>query len=171
MGFWDVLRGKRAQTSDSPAEQPIAPGDYGPGRLWKRVLVPALDCPFSLRSVEVATRLAGATKGSVNLAYFVEVPRAFALDAAIPESEIAASEALEQARNSAAALQVPTDISVHRTRSARDAILKLIVDENIDILILGGRADSARGLPVELIRELFDRAPCEVALDYIPAGK
>jgi nucleotide-binding universal stress UspA family protein len=133
--------------------------------------VPAFDNPFSLRSVEVATRLAGSTKGAVLLAYFVEVPRALALDASIPESEIVASECLEQARDSAVLLQVPTDIFVHRTRSARDGILKLIAEEKVDLIVLGGRADNARGLSHDLIRELFERAPCEVVLDFIPAGR
>ena len=47
---------------------------------------------------------------------------------------------------------------MHRTRSAPDGILRLIAQEKIDLLILGGRPDGNRGLPTDLARDLFQRA-------------
>ena len=140
-------------------------------RQWKRVLVPALDMPYSMRSLEVAYRLAQGTSGTVNLAFILEVPRALPLDAALPEAEIVASSALDDARQAAVPFKVTVEPFVHRTRNAADGILKLITQENIDLLVLGGRPDGLRGLPKDLTRELFRRATCEVVLDYIADEK
>jgi nucleotide-binding universal stress UspA family protein len=140
-------------------------------RQWKRVLVPALETPYSMRSLQVAYRLAQGTGGSVKLAFILEVPRALPLDSALPDLESVALAALEDARVSALPYGIPIEPFVHRTRSAADGILKLIAQEGIDLLVLGGRPDGLRGLPSELNRELFRRAPCEVVLDYIADEK
>ena len=140
-------------------------------RQWKRVLVPAVDMPYSMRSLEVAYRLAQGTGGTVNLAFILEVPRALPLDAALPEAEIVASSALDDARQAALPFKVSAEPFVHRTRNAADGILKLIAQDNIDLLVLGGRPDGLRGLSRDLNRELFRRATCEVVLDYIADEK
>lgn len=140
-------------------------------RQWKNVLVPAVDAPYSMRSLEVAYRLAQGTGGAVKLAFVVEVPRALPLDAVLPNSESVASSALDAAREAARPYRVTVEPFVHRTRNARDGILKLITQENVDLMVLGGRPDGLRGLPSDLTRELFRRAPCEVVLDYIADEK
>ena len=138
---------------------------------WKRVLVPAVDAGYSMRGLEVAFRLAQATGATVQLAYVIEVPRALPLEAALPESEMLAATTLRDGQEAARAYKVPVEAFVHRTRSAPDGILKLIAQEKTDLLVLGGRPDAIRGLPSELLREMFRRAPCEVVLDYIADEK
>ncbi len=161
------------QQSETEAGQESAAGGEAAGtkRQWKRVLVPAVDMPYSMRSLEVACRLAQGTGGSVSLAFILEVPRALPLEAALPEAEIVASSALDDAREAARPFRVPVEPFVHRTRSAADGILRLIAQENIDLLVLGGRPDGLRGLSKDLTRELFRRATCEVVLDYIADEK
>ena len=140
-------------------------------RQWQRILVPAVDRPYSMRCLEVAYRLAQDTGALVQLAYVLEVPRSLALEAMLPESEIMASEALRMAEQAAIPFKVKVEAFVHRTRSAPDGILRLIAQEKIDLLILGGRPDGNRGLPSDLARDLFQRAPCEVVVDYIAGEK
>lgn len=140
-------------------------------RQWKRVLVPAVDMPYSMRSLEVAYRLAQGTGGTVSLAFILEVPRSLPLDAALPEAEVVASSALEDGREAARPFRVTVEPFVHRTRNAADGILKLVTQENIDLLVLGGRPDGLRGLSSDLTKELFRRATCEVVLDYIADEK
>lgn len=138
---------------------------------WKRVLVPAVDAGYSMRGLEVAFRLAQATGATVQLAYVIEVPRALPLEAALPESEMLAATTLRDGQEAARAYKVPVEAFIHRTRSIPDGIMKLIAQNKTDLLVLGGRPDAVRGLPSELLRELFRRAPCEVVLDYIADEK
>ncbi len=140
-------------------------------RQWKRILVPAVDVAYSMRSLQVAFRLAQETGATVLLAFVMEVPRALPLEASLPDSETVAARALADAQEAARPQRVPVEPFVHRTRSARDGILKLIGQENVDLLVLGARPDGLRGLPGDLTRELYERAPCEVVLDYIAGEK
>jgi nucleotide-binding universal stress UspA family protein len=141
------------------------------GHPWKKILVPAVDRPYSGRCLEVAYRLAQDSGAVVQLAYVLEVPRALALEAALPELEIAASDALRVAQQRAIPFKVTVEPYVHRTRSAREGILRLVAQEKIDLLVLGGRPDGNRGLPSELARNLFEECPCETVVDYIAGEK
>lgn len=159
-----------------PREEADATGETGKEAArtqdtWKRLLVPAVDAGYSMRSLEVAFRLAQGTEATVQLAFVIAVPRALPLEAALPESEMLAAITLRDAQEAARAYKVPVEAFVHRTRSAPEGILKLIAQEKTDLLILGGRPDAIRGLPKELLRELFRRAPCEVVMDYIADEK
>lgn len=140
-------------------------------RRWQRMMVPAVDRPYSMRCLEVAYRLAQDTGALVQLAYILEVPRTLALEALLPEAEVMASEALQIAQQAAIPFKVKTEPFVHRTRNARDGILRLIAQEKVDLLLLGGRPDGNRGLPSDLARDLFQCAECEVVVDYIAGEK
>lgn len=147
------------------AEAPLAPGQ------WHCLLIPALDQPFSSRALEVAYRLAQGTTATVQLAFFIEVPRALALDAALPDTEAVAGSALRAAQEEAVPFGVSVQPVIHRTRSAHDRILSLIAEEKVDLLVLGARPDRQRGLPGDMARDLFLAAPCEVIVDYIANEK
>ncbi len=140
-------------------------------RQWKRILVPAVDRPFSGRCLELAYRLAQDTDAKVQLAYVLEVPRSLALEAGLPEIEVAAGDALRVAQQRAIPFKVTVEPYVHRTRSAREGILRLVAQEKIDLLVLGGRPDGNRGLPSDLARDLFISCPCETIVDYIAGEK
>ncbi len=164
MSLLNRLRGDRAA---SPAEANQAPS---PGQ-WQSLLIPAVDQPYSNRALEVAYRLAQGTNARVQLAYLIEVPRILPLDAALPEAESVAANALHIAERAAIPYKVNVESVIHRTRKAHDRILSLIPEENVDLLVLGARPDRTRGLPGDMARELFLAAPCEVIVDYIANEK
>lgn len=141
-----------------------------PGR-WNCLLIPAVDQPYSNRCLEVAFRLAQGTDAEVQLAFLIEVPRSLPLDAALPDIEEVAANALNIAERAAIPYKVKVTSAIHRTRKAHDRILSLIPEEKIDLLVLGARPDRLRGLPGEMARELFLAAPCEVVVDYIANEK
>ncbi len=138
---------------------------------WNCLLIPAVDQPYSNRSLEVAYRLAQGTDAEVQLAFLIEVPRALPLDAALPYIEEVAANALNVAERAAIPYKVKVTSAIHRTRKAHDRILSLIPEEKVDLLVLGARPDRLRGLPGEMARELFLAAPCEVVVDYIANEK
>ena len=148
----------------APAAGP-APGQ------WSRMLIPAVDQAYSNRALEMAYRLAEGTSTKIQLAYIIEVPRALPLDAALPDAESVAANALNIAERAAMPYNVQVASVIHRTRKAKERILSLIAEERVDLLVLGARPDRLRGLPGEMTRELFFAAPCEVLVDYIANEK
>jgi CIC family chloride channel protein len=161
-----LLGGSAARAAQAPAEG-ASRGAIIDGKCWKRVLVPAMGRPYSVRSIELACRLARTSNATVHLAYVMEVPRSMVIEASIPDIEVLAESVLQDGEDVARQYKVPVISSVYRTRNADDGILKLIKEAECDLLVLGARPDEARGLPRDLIRQLFRSAPCEVVLDYI----
>lgn len=150
--------------------RPKSEGSASPGQ-WTRMLIPAVDQPYSNRALEVAYRLAEGTKTRIQLAYIIEVPRILPLDASLPDAESVAANALNIAERAAVPYKVQVESTIHRTRKAYERILSLIAEERIDLLVLGARPDRLRGLPGDMSRELFLAAPCEVIVDYIANEK
>jgi nucleotide-binding universal stress UspA family protein len=134
---------------------------------WHTILVPAFERPYSKRCLAVASRLAKGSGGTVMLSYLMEVPRAFPLDADQPEEELIADRVLADAEAVVRSFHVPVRTTVTRTRTVREGILKLIHNEEVDLLVLGRRYDDARGISRELATELFEEAPCEVIVDFV----
>ena len=157
--------GNRAESASSEAEQTPTAGQ------WQCLLIPAVDQPYSNRALEVAYRLAQGTNAQIRLAYLIEVPRILPLDAALPDAEAVAANALSIAERAAIPYKVNVQSVIHRTRKAHDRILSLIPEEKVDLLVLGARPDRTRGLPGDMARELFLAAPCEVIVDYIANEK
>ena len=150
---------------------PHRPAPAPPPGQWQSMLIPAVDQPYSERSLEVAYRLAEGTGTRIQLAYIIEVPHILPLDAALPEPEAVAANALSIAERAAIPYKVQVESVIHRTRKAKERILTLITEEQVDLLVLGGRPDRLRGLPGDMTRELFLAAPCEVIVDYIANEK
>ena len=155
----------RVRPGSLPNAERSAPGQ------WSCMLIPAVDQAYSNRALEMAYRLAAGTRTQIQLAYIIEVPRILPLDAALPDAESVAANALNIAERAAVPYGVSVQSVIHRTRNAKDRILSLIAEEKADLLILGGRPDRLRGLPAELNRELFFAAPCEVLVNYIANEK
>lgn len=164
MSLWSRVFGGRNAAPDGSVESTRT------GQ-WKCLLIPAVDQPYSNRSLEVAYRLAQGTNARVHLAFLIEVPRALALEAVMPDAEAVAANALNIAERAAIPYKIQVESMIHRTRKAHERILSLIPEENVDLLVLGARPDRLRGLPGEMARELFLAAPCEVVVDYIANEK
>lgn len=167
---WLHRKSKSSEDADaevSTCENPVPLME----RKWKRVLAPAVDMPYSMRSLEVAFRLAQGAGAVVKLAFVIEVPRALPMEASMPDTESVAEASLRDAQEAARPYRIVVEPFIQRTRNASDGILKLISQESIDLLVLGGRPDSIRGLSRDLMHDLFKRATCEVVLDYIADEK
>jgi nucleotide-binding universal stress UspA family protein len=129
--------------------------------------VPAIGRPYSVRSIELACRLAKTSNATVHLAYVMEVPRSMVIDASIPDVEALAASVLKDGEEVTRPYKVPVISSIYRTRNAEDGVLKLTREAECDLLVLGARPDEARGLPRDMTKHLFRAARCEVVLDYI----
>lgn len=148
----------------------FSPAPSAPGQ-WRSLLIPAVDQPYSNRALEVAFRLAQGTDARIQLAYLIEVPHILSLNAAMPDAESVAANALHIAERAAIPYKVNVESVIYRTRKAHERILSLIPEGKVDLLVLGARPDRTRGLPGDMARELFLAAPCEVIVDYIANEK
>jgi len=164
MSLFSRLRPRRADASAADG------GAALPGQ-WRCMLIPAVEQPYSERALQLAYRLAAGTGTRVQLAYIIEVPRILPLDAALPDAESVAANALNIAERAAVPYNIQVESLIHRTRNAKERVLSLIAEEHVDLLVLGGRPDRLRGLPGDMTRELFLAAPCEVIVDYIANEK
>jgi nucleotide-binding universal stress UspA family protein len=123
-----------------------------------------------MRGVHAACRLCQETSGAeLRLVYVIEVPRSAALQAIMPVEDGMAEDALGAAVEAAASFGVNARTEVLRTREATDGIAKYVLQQSIDLLFLGARADNIRGLPLRQCRDLYERVTCEVILNYIGA--
>ena len=137
---------------------------------WRKIVLPAVSAPFSMRSVHAACRLfkeAGAEE--LRFLYVVEVPRSVALKASMPVEDGMAEDALGAAVSAAAAFGVHAHTEVLHVREATDGIAKFVASQNFDLIVLGARADGLRGLPLDVCRDLYQKVECEVILNYVGA--
>lgn len=161
-----------------------------PSKIYRRILVPAAaDMPIGADAVQLACRLAGknsAAAGSntpitaVVLAYVIEVPRAFALSAALPEEEAAANDALARAAEAVRACGLQAVSVVRRGRGVLDETLRAASEENADLLVVttgqvgpdstpfspGGGEEETTGTEESFSSQIARRAPCEVVLAH-----
>jgi nucleotide-binding universal stress UspA family protein len=135
---------------------------------WKKIILPAVAAPFSMRSVHAASRLSQQTNNhDLRLIYFIEVPRSVALQASMPVEDGMAEDALGDAVSAALTFGVTAHTEVIRVREATDGIAKYVAQQGVDLILLGARADGLRGLPLDLCRELYLKVSCEVILNYV----
>ena len=88
---------------------------------WRHIFVPAIGAPFSMRAIQAACRLAlNAPGAEMRLVYVIEVPRSFALEAALPGDEAMAEDALgygvEAARSYGVRAVAEASVGVMRPR-------------------------------------------------------
>lgn len=164
-----------------------------PAKPYRCVLLPATrPMGFAPSAVELACRLAavgsggGAAAGaSVLLAFLIEVPRALAVDAPLPDEEAEAERALAEAARLVEARGLRAVTRVCKGRAAAEEALRVAREEKVDLLVLP-TSDPAAGpnnpsavLPAvgaaavddvavdpvrALTAELARRAPCEIVL-------
>jgi nucleotide-binding universal stress UspA family protein len=135
---------------------------------WKKIVLPAIGAPFSMRSVLAACRLCQQSSAAeLRLVYVIEVPRSVALQASMPAEEDMAEDALGAAVAASQTFGVRAHTEVLHVREAAEGIAKYVTQQGADLVVLGTRADSLRGLPLELCRDLYERIPCEVILNYV----
>ena len=136
-----------------------------PAKSFRHVLLPATErMAWTPGAVALACRLAGSG-ASVLLAYIIEVPRALALDADLPEEEAQARRALTRASEMVRKYGLPVQAQIRKARVAVEETLRAAGEEKADLLVLivaddkNEDADSPLAARAE---ELARRAPCEV---------
>ncbi len=165
-----------------------------PPKIYRRILVPAAaDMPIGASAVQLACRLAGGGGGAagsntpvaaVVLAYVIEVPRAFALSAALPDEEAAANDVLARAADAVRACGLQPVSVVRKGRGLLDETLRAAREEKADVLVLttsrdeagpdnaslspggGSGENEAAGAGESLNAQIARRAPCEVVLAH-----
>jgi|GEM_PF-6427656 nucleotide-binding universal stress UspA family protein len=137
---------------------------------WKKILLPAVEAPFSMRSVHAACRLTLESPNcELRLLYVIEVPRSVALQASMPADDGMAEDALGAALTAALAYGVTAHTEVLHVREAADGVAKYVTQQSVELLVLGSRADGLRGMPLQLCQDLYQKVACEVILNYIGA--
>ncbi len=133
----------------------------------RKVLVPLQGEQYDYRSVELACRLAEEQKSEILLAYVIEVPLILPLGTPLKEDEERARETLSRARDIVMMHNLPVKEYLERDRNAVHSLLRLIRQEEVDLVVLGIK--TSRGIRGEVVERfasgLIQHAPCEVIFD------
>ncbi len=130
----------------------------------RRILLPFTGQEISRRSFEAAVRLAKAENAIIMPAFLAQAPMNLPLDTALPVQCARGMPLLEAIEQRATSLGVPVDSRVGRGRSARDALRKLLEQEDFDRIIVSADEDPRVGLSYEDLRWLLERVPAEILI-------
>ncbi len=150
IGYWLPPHGRR------PARDNRVP--------VKRILLPFTGQAISRRAFEAAARLAKAENAMIIPAFLARVPRTLPLDSPLPaqcNNAMVLMEALEQRAN---AEGISVDARIARGRTYRDALRRLLEQEQFDRVIVSATESSASGLSPDDLEWLLDRVPAEVMI-------
>lgn len=149
-GYWLPPHGRRAK---SAAPRPV-----------RRILLPFAGQAISRRSFEAAVRLAKAENAVIMPAFLARVPMNLPLDTPLPVQCARGMPLLEAIEQRIASQGVPVDSRVGRGRSARDALRRLLEQEDFDRIIVSADEDASEGLGYEDLRWLLERVPAEILI-------
>ncbi len=130
----------------------------------KRILLPFTGQAISRRSWEAAVRLAKAEDATIMPAFLARVPRHLPIESALPaqcSDGMLLLEALEQ-RGHAQGIAVDTRIA--RGRTYRDALRRLLEQEQFDRVIVSATNSASSGLSVDDLEWLLERVPAEILI-------
>lgn len=128
----------------------------------RRILLPFSGEAISTRALDAAFRLARAEGATLMPAYLATVPRSMPLEAALPRQAGLALPVMEAVEQRASRRGIPTDCRVSRGRTRRDALRRLVAEEQVDRIIVAARRDGDPGFTQEDIAWLLASAPAEV---------
>ncbi len=138
----------------------------------RRILVPIMDRFYSERAVELACRLAQGQPTKVVLVNIIEVPRTMPLAIPLPVLERSGEKAIADGLTIVKRHGLIGESTTVRTREVGEGIVRAAVDYDADLVVVGVRGD--RGMIESMFAKatslLLRRAPCEVLVDFVPAG-
>jgi nucleotide-binding universal stress UspA family protein len=149
-GYWLPPHGRR------PARDRTRP--------VRRILLPFTGQAISRRSFEAAVRLAKAENATVMPAFLARVPMDLPLETALPVQCASGMPLLEAIEQRLSSQGIPVESRVGRGRSARDALRKLLEQEQFDRIIVSADEDPHVGLSYDDLRWLLDRVPAEILI-------
>jgi nucleotide-binding universal stress UspA family protein len=130
----------------------------------RRILLPFAGQAISRRSFEAAVRLAKAEDATIMPAFLTTVPLNLPLDTALPVQCARGMPLLEAIEQRATWQGIRVDSRVGRGRSARDALRKLLAEEQFDRIIVSADEDPHAGLSYDDLRWLLERVPAEILI-------
>lgn len=109
-------------------------------------------------------RLAKAENAIVMPAFLARVPMNLPLETALPVQCASGMPLLESIEQSLSWQGIAVDSRVGRGRSARDALRKLLDEEQFDRIIVSADEDPRAGLSHDDLRWLLERVPAEILI-------
>jgi nucleotide-binding universal stress UspA family protein len=130
----------------------------------RRILLPFTGEAISRRAFEAATRLARAENATIVPAFLARVPMNLPLDTPVPRQSESGMPLVEAIEQRVSALGIPVESRVARGRSYRDALRRLLENEQFDRVIVSVPEDERSGLTHDDLLWLIDRVPAEIML-------
>jgi nucleotide-binding universal stress UspA family protein len=130
----------------------------------RSILLPFTGQAISRRSFEAAVRLAKAENAIIMPAFLARVPMTLPLDTPLPLQCANGMPLLEAVEQRVAAQGVPVESRIGRGRSARDALRRLLEQEQFDRIIVSADEDPHAGLSYDDLRWLLERVPAEILI-------
>lgn len=164
--YYSTMLSRLFNSLHKPRNEPkgIGTGAIPP---FQMVVVPAHGAPYSVRALKRACWLAGPN-AEIRLVYFIEVPRAYALTATLPQEETMAAEVLESGEKDLRETPGVTVTSeIARGRDVVETITRFCEANGADLLVLGSRPDGVRGISLSLAQRIYERAKCAVVHSHI----
>jgi nucleotide-binding universal stress UspA family protein len=149
-GYWLPPHGRRPSR-----ERPLT---------VRRILLPFTGNAISRRAFEAAARLAKAENATIMPAFLARVPRTLPIDSPLPKQSAEAMPLLEAIEQRASAQGIAVDSRVARGRTYRDALRRLIEQEQFDRIIVSATESPRIGLSGDDLQWLLERVPAEIMI-------
>ena len=130
----------------------------------RRILLPFTGQGISRRAFEAAIRLARAENATVMPAFLARVPRTLPIDSPIPLQCDDGMLLLETIEQRLTGQGVSVDSRISRGRSYRDALRRLLNEEQFDRVIVSATDSPRTGLSADDLEWLLERVPAEVLI-------
>jgi nucleotide-binding universal stress UspA family protein len=130
----------------------------------RRILLPFTGSSISRRAFDAAVRLARVEHATLMPCYLATVPLTLPLDAALPAQCLRAMPLLEVIEQRAASQEVAVDARIVRGRTYRDALRRILGDEQFDRVIVSADHNQGAGFSGQDLVWLLDRADAEVLI-------
>jgi nucleotide-binding universal stress UspA family protein len=139
------------------------PARNGP-RPVRRILLPFTGQGISRRAFEAAVRLAKAENATIMPAFLARVPRQLPLDSPMPAQCRDGMPLLETIEQRVTSQGINVDSRVARGRTYRDALRRLLAEEDFDRVIVSATNSPNNGLTSDDLEWLLERVPAEVLI-------
>jgi hypothetical protein len=129
-----------------------------------RILLPFTTQAISRRAFDAAIRLAQAEGGTLMPAFLARVPRTLPLESPLPAACAVGMPLLEAIEQRATAEGIPVDARVSRGRTYRDALQRLLAQEQFDRVIVSATDSPRTGLSQDDLSWLLGNVPAEILI-------
>jgi nucleotide-binding universal stress UspA family protein len=130
----------------------------------QRILLPFTGQGISRRAFEAAIRLARAENATIMPAFLARVPRRLPIDSPLPAQCGEGMLLLETIEQRLASQDISVDSRISRGRSYRDALRRLLEEEQFDRVIVSATDSPRTGLSADDLEWLLERVPAEVLI-------